>query len=172
MAHTVKCAICGETFDRDKIQAVRHGARRYAHVECYPEGELIELAKTDVEKEQKAKDLTSLKNYINKLFGDECNWSRTIEYIKKFSSENNFTYTGMEKALKYFYEIKKNPLDKANGSIGIIPYIYDEAKKYFLEIYLAQQEQQKNIEIYNKEIKTQEVTISIKKSKRQKLFNL
>ena len=42
-AHKVKCAICGEIFDLNKIQGVRHGARRYAHQECYPEGELVPL---------------------------------------------------------------------------------------------------------------------------------
>ena len=49
MAHNVKCAVCGETFDRDKIQAVRHGARRYAHLRCCPNGELV-TTETDPEK--------------------------------------------------------------------------------------------------------------------------
>ena len=41
MAHIVKCAVCGNKFDRDKVQAVKVGARRYAHYSCCKEGELI-----------------------------------------------------------------------------------------------------------------------------------
>ena len=33
--------------------------------------------------------------------------------------------------LKYFFEIKKNSIEKSKGSIGIIPYIYSEAALYY-----------------------------------------
>ena len=39
MAHMVICTVCGKRFDRDKIQAVKSGARRYAHQSCMPDGE-------------------------------------------------------------------------------------------------------------------------------------
>jgi len=42
----------------------------------------------------------------------------------------------MLKALKYWYEVKKNPLD-TNRGIGIIPYIYNQAKEYYYALYLA-----------------------------------
>ena len=44
MAHMVKCAICGEKFDRDKIECVTYGTRRYAHLKCV-EGEPAVAAK-------------------------------------------------------------------------------------------------------------------------------
>ena len=34
IAHNVKCSICQESFDRDKIAFVQTGARRYAHAAC------------------------------------------------------------------------------------------------------------------------------------------
>ena len=37
MSHYVKCPKCGETFDRDIIQAVRINGRRYGHAKCYPD---------------------------------------------------------------------------------------------------------------------------------------
>lgn len=171
MPHTVKCAICGETFDRDKVQAVRHGARRYSHYDCEPNGELVPLPAIDKEKEQRAKDLSSLKDYIDKLFDGTCNWSQTSLLIKKYETEYGYTYTGMEKALKYFYEIKRNPISKAKGSIGILPHIYEEAKNYYLQIYLAQQEQQKNIDTYQSNSKVQNIKINVQPRKK-KLFNL
>ena len=36
MAHKVKCYYCGKEFDRDKEEAVKVGARRYAHKTCSP----------------------------------------------------------------------------------------------------------------------------------------
>ena len=36
--------------------------------------------------------------------------------------------------LVYWYEIKNAPLDKANGGIGIVPYIYEQAKEYYAKI--------------------------------------
>ena len=35
MAHMVKCKVCGKSFDRDKIQAVKVGANRYAHFKTF-----------------------------------------------------------------------------------------------------------------------------------------
>ena len=40
--HKVKCIICGQSFDRDKVQAVRVGARRYAHQTCDPNNTNLE----------------------------------------------------------------------------------------------------------------------------------
>ena len=62
MAHMVKCTVCGESFDRDKIQAVKSGARRYAHYTCLPEGELVPLPNAVVDQ-----DLVDLENYIVKV---------------------------------------------------------------------------------------------------------
>ena len=61
MAHNVKCVICNKTFDRDKIQAVKVSARRYAHHSCKPDGELVPLV---VKAEDP--DLTALKEYAKK----------------------------------------------------------------------------------------------------------
>ena len=35
MAHPVKCTICGEVFDRDRVECVNTATRRYAHKSCY-----------------------------------------------------------------------------------------------------------------------------------------
>jgi hypothetical protein len=40
-------------------------------------------------------------------------------------------YRGQLLTLKYFYEIKKNSVKKSNGSIGIIPFIYEDARCYY-----------------------------------------
>ena len=67
--------------------------------------------------------------------------------VKTFKEQYNYTYSGMYKALKYFYEIKGNDIKKANGGIGIIPYIYKQAQDYFLALWEAQQKNESKIEV-------------------------
>ena len=58
-----KCAICGIEFDRNAIQAVRHGARRYSHRTCEPNNtDLVPMeGKTNDPELQKLKDLVKYK---------------------------------------------------------------------------------------------------------------
>ena len=133
MAHMVKCTVCGESFDRDKVQAVKSGARRYAHYTCLPEGELVPLPNTVVDQ-----DLVDLENYIKNLLGDDYNPARVKKQIKDYKNEYNYSYSGMLKALVWFYEVKGNSIEKANGGIGILPFVYQDAYNYYYSLYLAQ----------------------------------
>ena len=132
MSHIVKCAICQKTFDRDKIQAVKHGARRYSHYECEPTGEKVPLIKKD-------EDLQKLLEYINILFKGQQNQAKVNQSIKKFHNEFGYSYSGIQKALYYFYEIKHNSIDKANGGISIVPFVYKDAYNYYYDLFMAQQ---------------------------------
>ena len=135
MAHMVICTVCGKRFDRDKIQAVKSGARRYAHQSCMPDGELVELP-------QKDPDLVALEDYIQKLLGKEYNKARVNKQIKEFTTEHDYTYSGILKSLVYFYEVKGNSKDKANGGIGIVPFIYQDAYNYYYDLFVAQSRNQ------------------------------
>ena len=127
-----KCAICGKEFDRNAIQAVRHGARRYSHWACEPDGELVPMEKKD-------EDLQKLLEYINILFKGQQNQAKVNQSIKKFHSEFGYSYSGIQKALYYFYEIKHNSIDKANGGISIVPFVYKDAYNYYYDLFMAQQ---------------------------------
>ena len=70
---------------------------------------------------------------------------RVRKQIKTFVEEYHYTYSGMKKALVYFYEIKRNDVSKANGGIGIIPYCYEQAKNYYYAIWLAQQKNEDKV---------------------------
>lgn len=133
--HLVKCAICGEQFDTNVIQAVKHGARRYAHYSCYPEGELVPLG-TEADPE-----LQKLKKYIEDLFGDKANWALINKQIKSYQNDNGYSLSGILKSLIYFYEIKGNPKDptKGNGGIGIVPFCYNDAYQYYYNLFMAQE---------------------------------
>ena len=67
--------------------------------------------------------------------------------VKQYREEYNYTYSGMYKALKYFYEIKGSDVKKANGGIGIIPYIYKQAHDYYYALWEAQQRNENKVEV-------------------------
>lgn len=130
MAKLVKCPFCGLQFDRDKVDFIQVG-RRFAHVSCYENAEK--------NKTQEDKDREALEGYIMKLFGEDYVNARVRKQIKQYREEYNYTYSGMLKALVYFFEVKKNSIEKANGGIGIVPYIYKDAYNYYYSIWEAQQ---------------------------------
>lgn len=137
MAHIVTCIYCKKKFDRDKYPFVQVSNRRYAHVEC---------SMSDEQKRVKEEsDKESLNNYIMKLFNTSYVDARIQKQIKQYVDEYNFTYSGIQKALTYFFEIKGNSLEKANGGIGIVPYVYKNAYNYYYALWQAQQKNEDKI---------------------------
>lgn len=126
----VKCPKCGQSFYRDQEPFVFY-KNRYWHESCYQQSQQ--------EQQEKDKDLENLNTYICQLLNIEFVSPRIQRQIKSFVTEYNFTYTGIQKTLEYFFEIKKNSLAKSNGGIGIVPYVYNEARDYYEQIFRAQQ---------------------------------
>ena len=145
----VKCLYCGEQFDRnDPSNHFVKVKRRYAHKACAEE---YEKSLT-----QEQKDLRDLIEYIKELLKEDYNFMKVKKQIEDYHKKYDYSYSGMLRSLKWFYEVKHNSIDKANGGIGIIPFIYNDAYKYYYNIYLAQQ---KNKDIENYQTKVTEVTI-------------
>lgn len=165
MAHKVKCKYCGKEFDRDKIPYTMVSARRYAHKECH---ENYLNNRTEEEKDQE-----ELEKYIMILFNEPYINARIKKQIKEYKNEYNFTDSGMLKSLKWWYEVKGNSIEKANGGLGILPYIYQDALKYYYSLYLAQLvNQEKDVKQYVS--KVHEITIPTPRAERKhpKLFNM
>ena len=57
----------------------------------------------------------------------------------------NYTYNGIYLTLKYWYEVKHNDITKANGGIGIVPYVYNTAYNYNYAIWLAKQSNENKV---------------------------
>lgn len=148
--HMVKCFYCGETFDASIEPFVKPNSRRYAHKEC--------AESADAHKTKEEKDREQLELYIKQLFGINCISVKIKKQIDDYKIKKNYSYSGMYKTLKYFFEIRGNPIEKANGGIGIIPYVYDEAYKYWRALWEAQQ-QNKNIEIQEYVLPVREIHI-------------
>lgn len=161
MSHYVICAICQERFNRDRIQAIKISARRYAHAQCAEDsgtkGELMpvlpqkEKKKTEEKEKKEVKqdeDLVKLNEYVFKLFGKDTNWARVKQQIKEYTEKYHYSYSGILKSLVYFYDVKKNSITKANNSIGIVPFVYQDAFNYYYALWQAQEiNKTKNITI-------------------------
>ena len=77
----------------------------------------------------------------------------------------------MYKTLIWWFELKHGDIEKANGGIGIIPYVYEQASQYYYALYLAQiANEDKDIE--NLKVQVKEFTIETPRPQRKmrKLF--
>ena len=95
-------------------------------------------------------DKEKLSLYIIKLYNlkDDYVLPKYMLQLSNFEKQYNFTYSGMLKALKYWYEVKKNPVNNTYG-MGIIPHIYKQAYDYYYNLWLAdEQNKKKNLNEY------------------------
>lgn len=154
MGRIVKCAYCGGSMEQN--EALRFKNKNY-HKQCC----------------QLAKERERVCEYICYIYNLKAPGPRNYALLRKYIDENGFTYKGIFYSLKYFYEVKNGNKEKAQESIGIVPYIYDEAQKYYKEL----EERQTKIKQVVSQVDTIEklgVTVSTKlnKSKLRKGYNL
>ena len=145
--HLVICPYCKKQFDAQPNDQgkvwIKINATRYAHIKCHQEHE--------ANLTQNQKDHQMLYKYCKQLFGDEYNYVLTEKLINKYIKENKYTYSSIYKTLKWWYEIEGNSTEKAGGTIGIVPYAFNQARQYYYKLYLAQQ-QNRNINTWNPDI--------------------
>ena len=165
IAHPVKCIYCKQSFDRDKIPFVQVSERRYAHKDCHERGK--------DKKEKDELDRLALEDYISKHICPEGYVTpRVRKQMQSYIKNYNYTYSGMLKALVYFYEVQGNSYEKANGGIGIIPYTYSNAYQYYFAIWLANNNNSKiNFEDFNIKQSLVKINPPKRKKKRKKLFS-
>ena len=77
-------------------------------------------------------DKEALCYFIYKLFGCKSVSKWNLTQIERFKSQG-INYKAQLLSLKYFFEVKKNSVEKAHGSIGIIGYIVDESRAYYMK---------------------------------------
>ena len=72
----------------------------------------------------------------------------------------------------YFFEVKHNSIEHANGGIGIVPYIYNEAFNYYYTLWLANQKNEtKDIAEYIPKVREITIPIPQRKIKKRKIFS-
>lgn len=113
-----KCCKCGKSFATTEMQ--KKGTKKYCQ-QCF---KVVE---------QEGEHYKILIDYIYKtIFPDKEPPKLIFKQIADLKEKYQWTYMGMLYALKWHYEIEKNPIDTDRYyGVGIIEYIYDDAKIYY-----------------------------------------
>lgn len=160
-----KCPVCGLDFNKDKVKCVMYAARRYAHYACAPDKPIYENEYTENEPLIKILDLT------RKSLGDEFNQAKVIKQVNDFRINFNLSYEEIYRTILYWYNIRHNSPENSMGGIGIVPYVYKEANKFF-ETLRQSYELNKNIKDVEPEVKTIRIKQPRKETKSVKLFKM
>lgn len=155
------CKYCKKVINKNDKNCIQISNTQYAHTACL-----------EAEQKREKTDVELLDEYIMKLFGYEYVPPRAKKQINDYISQYNFTYSGMLKALTYFYEIKGGSVEDAHEGVGILPYIYNEARDYYYGLWAAQQ---KNLYKDIKQFKPEVIEVHISRPERniikRKLFS-
>jgi hypothetical protein len=122
----VKCLYCDKEFRREEESYVQIGTR-YAHLSC---AEGAPTWKDDIYKDR-------IFQYVEKVYGSYDFWSIDTNRVK-WIKQNKYTNFGIYQTLIYAYEVKQLDPVKGGGRIGIVPYLYEEAKAYFIKFYIRE----------------------------------
>lgn len=120
MARLPKCPECEYQVDKDTQRWVKHSAKTY-HEHCFQQFEARKIHRNE------------LLAYICELYRMPVPNGFMLKQIKEFQETYGYTLKGMELALRFFTEIQGQSIDGQQG-IGIIPYIYEEAKSHYIKM--------------------------------------
>jgi hypothetical protein len=118
MARKVKCPVCGSF--NDKENTVFHNSKYHCKI-CFDN------------KQNEAKDYKELIAYICELYGIDTPTGWMLKQIKDFKEQFNYTYKGIKTTLHYFFEIQEGNDVSNSVGIGIVPFVYEEAKRFYID---------------------------------------
>ena len=211
IAHSVICYYCSNKFDRDKVDHVRVGQRRYAHASCAEKAAMLKgedapvviaagstvvchYCKKSFNKEQvpyeqlsetryahktcHLKEMTrertdeeKLNDYVMDLFHMDYVPPLVKKQLNTYMEQYKYTYSGMLKALTYWYDIKKNPFQPDKG-VAILPFVYKQAYDYYYAIWEARQRNEgKNIADYVPVVREIRIPIPQRNIEKPNLFS-
>lgn len=87
-------------------------------------------------------------------------------YIKKY----NFTYSGIQGTLRYWYIIKQNSIDREN-ILAIVPYVYDDARQFYKQVYESREKNAQNLNNYIEKTETIKIAKPTLKGMRKTEFS-
>lgn len=137
MAHIVKCRICKQEFDTEKLAKeawVLPSPRYYYHTNCYEDWKANRNNLRSGEKNESF----WFEALVDYLYRDV---KMSVDFPKLKSQWNNFlkpnrsmTPKGIFFTIKYYYDILHGDKAKALGGIGIVTSIYNQAAQYWTEL--------------------------------------
>jgi len=127
------CAKCGNAILSG--QNVKYRSKNY-HAACLEE--IKAAAKAKDQKKASASmvrmdpDRDELDSYVYSLYGLSCLSPLLNKQINDFHTQRGYSYKNILLSLRYFFDILPNNIPEPESpSIGIVPYIYDEALAFW-----------------------------------------
>lgn len=135
MGHFPKCCVCGLEINRSKVKCYK-GISKYFHIECldgfkqaHPRAKYEIVGIRDTSDEEA---ISQIYDYLTKEVGMKINdYGDLVKQCKDFKSKYKISCKDTYMTLKWYYGVKKNSIAKSNNRIGIVPYVYEDAKKYY-----------------------------------------
>lgn len=135
----VTCRYCRSKINKETAKKL--GKNSYYCPDCLDKKE-----QEEEEKNLESQQYRDLIEYICKLYNVKAPSGMILKQIKEMREEYNYKLSGMKLALQYFYEIENHAVMDDTG-VGIIPYVYEKAKKH----YLMKKSVEKSIENYEEQ---------------------
>jgi hypothetical protein len=184
---SVICRYCKESLL--KIDAELVGKTNYFHPDCLKQKKADEdaieaekLTKKALKEEEKAakeaarleakegtvNEYSDLIAYICNLYKIKAPTGMILKQVKDFQVDYGYKLSGIKLSLQYFFETKGNEVLEDSG-IGIVPFVYEEAKKHFI----MKREVERSIEDYVvSEVEEVFVDLQIKSKTRRNFIDI
>lgn len=153
MARKVKCPYCEDYLEKEDSITYK---KKYYHPNCLKK------------KEREVEDRKELIEIICEIYKIDVPTGMMFKQIKNFQEDYKYKLKGIELSLRYFYGTLGNKPKEGEG-IGIVPYIYDEAKQHYIR-KKAIKDSANNLENYETEIR--EVTIKTFERKNKNVIDI
>lgn len=121
----ITCRVCKTKVDKDSAICLK--PKIYVCCEECKE-QYLSKEKNKTSQDKDSQDRKEFMDYFKSICHEEINYKIIYSMLKKMMKGNpSFTYNGMKYTLWYIHDI----LNINITGVGIIPYYYDEAKKYY-----------------------------------------
>ena len=122
-----ECRMCHMPIDKTKgenVDWIQPSKGWYYHKECYLTWKAAPATDEDW--------ILMIYDFLARDLKVKYDYFLCDAQIKKFWKDNKINPKGIFFSLKYFYEVKHNPW-VGHGGLGIVPYVFTEAKNYWIE---------------------------------------
>ena len=160
-----ECRICHMPIDKkmekENIDWIMPSQNWYYHKECYDTWKAAPATDDDW--------ILMIYDFLARDIKVKYDYHMCQAQIENFWKKKKINPKGIYFTLKYFYQIKGNPWEKGHGGIGIVPYVFEDAKAYWIA-----QEQKKRGFLKQLETEAKERTVIklTRPERRREKYNL
>lgn len=144
MAKNPICPYCGKEVIRDSEDSIKNeiqglDTRCYYHKKCHDSAQIIpkhewpyKIQKAKIKQNERDIWAEEIYDYLLKTQRIKPNMVLIKSQMSNFEKKG-YKPQGMFMSIRYFYEVsnKGKKDDKSNGGIGIVPFVYEQAKIYW-----------------------------------------